>query len=58
VLSGLGVAPDGALLFSSGQAAHAACGGTLFALWAAGLSRPAQPAGRAWRHWTISTGAR
>jgi len=36
MLSGLGVALAGALLFSTGHAAHAACGGTLFPLGAAG----------------------
>jgi hypothetical protein len=37
VLSGRGVALAGALLFSTGQAAHAVCGGTPFALGAAGV---------------------
>jgi hypothetical protein len=37
VLSGLGVALARALLFSTGHAAHAACGGILFALGAAGV---------------------
>ena len=37
VLSGRGVALAGALLFSTGQAVHAVCGGTLFALGAAGV---------------------
>jgi hypothetical protein len=37
VLSGLGVCLAGALLFSTGHAAHAVCGGTLFALGAAGV---------------------
>ena len=37
VLSGLGVALAGALLFSTGHAAQAVCGGTLFALGAAGV---------------------
>ena len=37
VLSALGVSLAGALLFSTGQAAHAVCGGILFALGAAGV---------------------
>jgi hypothetical protein len=37
VLSGLGVALDGALLLSTGHAAHAACGVIFFALGAAGV---------------------
>ena len=37
VLSGLGVALAGALLFSTGHAAHAVCGSILFALGAAGV---------------------
>jgi hypothetical protein len=37
VLSGLGVSLTGALLFSTGHAAHAVCGGALFALGAAGV---------------------
>jgi hypothetical protein len=36
-LSGLGVALAGALLFATGHAAHAVCGGTLFAPGAAGV---------------------
>jgi hypothetical protein len=39
VLSGLGVALAGALLFSTGPAAHAACDGARFALGAAGVGR-------------------
>ena len=37
VPSGLGVVLAGALWFSSGHLAHAVCGGTLFALGAAGV---------------------
>jgi hypothetical protein len=37
MLSGLEVALAGALLFATGHAAHAVCGGTLFALGAAGF---------------------
>jgi hypothetical protein len=37
VVTGLGVCLAGALLFSTGYTAHAVCGGTLFALGAAGV---------------------
>jgi hypothetical protein len=37
VVTGLGVCLAGALLASSGHAAHAVCGGPLFALGAAGV---------------------
>jgi hypothetical protein len=37
VVTGLGVYLAGALLFSSGHAAHTVCGGALFAMGAAGF---------------------
>ena len=37
VVSGLGVVLAGALWFSTGHAAHAVCGGILFALGATGV---------------------
>jgi hypothetical protein len=52
VLSGLGVSLPGALWFSTGHAAHAVCGGTLFALGAAGVGLQGWHAVRRLRSWT------